>query len=156
MEGRTRASVGSSSQDTRSIDRLQLGPRHQARGERVANATAERVDQVFFRVAVGRVVDPLATSALTAVCLEGVLQSRAPRVDQEVAAFQEQIQGLEPIQISPRAGEHRPNFSGGFRCTCATGLFDSPERGADIGYQDRGRRCGSCSPCGKVSVPEQK
>ena len=80
------------------MDRLQLGPRHQARGERVANAAAERVDQVFFRVAVGRVVDPLAASALTAVCLEGVLQSRAPRVDQEVAAFQEQIQGLEPVQ----------------------------------------------------------
>ena len=99
------------SQDTRSIDGLQRGTRHQVRGERVANATAERVDHVFFRKAVGRVVDPLATSALTAVCLEGVLQSRAPRVDQEVAAFQEQIEGLEPIQISTRAGEHRPNFS---------------------------------------------
>jgi hypothetical protein len=52
-------------------------------------------------VAVGRVVDPLAAAALAAVRLEGVLPPRAPRVDQEVTAFQEQIHGLEPVRNWP-------------------------------------------------------
>ena len=68
------------------MDRLEVGPWHQALGEGVADAAAERVDQVFFGMAVGRVVDPLAAAALAAVRTEGVLQPRAPRVDQEVAA----------------------------------------------------------------------
>ncbi len=80
------------------MDRLEVGPWHQAVGEGVADAAAERVDQVFFGMAVRRLVDPLAAAAPAAVRLEGLLQPRAPRVDQEVAAFQQQVEGLEPVQ----------------------------------------------------------
>ena len=69
------------------MDRVKAGPWRQALGEGIANAAAERVDHVFFGMAVGRVVDRFAAAALAAVRLEGVLEPRAPRVDHEVAAF---------------------------------------------------------------------
>ena len=52
------------------MDRLEVRPWHQALGEGVADAAAERVDQVFFGMAVRRAVDPLAAAALAAVRLE--------------------------------------------------------------------------------------
>ncbi len=52
------------------MDRLEVGPWHQAVGEGVADAAAERVDQVFFGMAVRRAVDPLAAAAPAAVRLE--------------------------------------------------------------------------------------
>ena len=53
------------------MDRLEFGPWHQAVGEGVADAAAERVDHVIFGMAVGRVIDPFAAAALAAVRLEG-------------------------------------------------------------------------------------
>src|SRR5271166_1357951 len=94
------------------MDRLEVWAWHQALGEGVADTAAERVDQVFFGMAVGRVVDPLAAAALATVGLEGVLQPRAPRVDQEVAAFQQQVEGLEPAKTrwrGHRAIKREPN-----------------------------------------------
>ena len=48
------------------MDGAEVGRWHQALGKGVADAAAERVDHVFFRMAVGRVVDPLAAAALAA------------------------------------------------------------------------------------------
>jgi hypothetical protein len=59
------------------MDPVKAGTWRQALGEGIADAAAERVDQVFFGMAVGRVVDPLAATALAAVRLEGVLEPRA-------------------------------------------------------------------------------
>jgi len=64
----------------------------------VADAAAERVDHVFFGMAVGRVVDQLAAAALASVRLESILEPHAPRVDQEVAALQQQVDGIEHVQ----------------------------------------------------------
>jgi hypothetical protein len=80
------------------MDRLEVWAWHQALGEGVADAAAERVDHVFFGMAVGRVVDPLAAAALASVSLKGVPQPRAPWVDQQVAAFQQQVKHLEAVQ----------------------------------------------------------
>ena len=82
----------------RGQDGAQFAVGDQAFGEGVANTAAERVDHVFFGMAIGRVVDPLAAAALAAVRLEGVLEPRAPRVDQLVAAFQQEVECLEPVQ----------------------------------------------------------
>jgi hypothetical protein len=49
------------------MDTAEVGFGHQAFGKGIANAAAERVDQVFFGMAVGREVDPLAAAALPAV-----------------------------------------------------------------------------------------
>ena len=71
LTGRTaRARVGSS-HDPPSVDGAEVGWWHQALGKGVADAAAERVDHVFFGMAVGRVVDPLAASALASVVLKG-------------------------------------------------------------------------------------
>jgi len=66
----------------------------------VANAAAERVDQVFFRMAVGGLVQPLTAATLAAVISERVLQVRAPRVDDQVAGVQEQLDGVEPVPMT--------------------------------------------------------
>jgi hypothetical protein len=51
------------------VDGAEVGRWHQALGKGVADAAAERVDHVFFGMAVGRVVDPLAAAALASVGL---------------------------------------------------------------------------------------
>jgi hypothetical protein len=66
------------------VDLVDPGPGREARGHCIANAAAERVHQVFFRMAVGREVDPLTTPALAAVISKRVLQAQAPRVDDQV------------------------------------------------------------------------
>jgi hypothetical protein len=83
--------IDASPQHPRSMHRPETRFRPQAIGKCIAHAAAHRIDQVFFRMAVGRVVDPFAAAALAAVRLEGVLQPRAPRVDREVAAFHQQV-----------------------------------------------------------------
>ena len=60
------------------MDGAEVGRWHQALGKAVADAAAERVDHVFFGMAVGRVVDPRAAAALASVGLQGVPQPRAP------------------------------------------------------------------------------
>jgi len=84
--------------EPRSIDAGEVERGRGDFGQGVANAAAERVDQVFFGMAIGRLVDPLAAAALPAVVSERVLEARAPRVDQEVAGVQEQLDGVEPVQ----------------------------------------------------------
>jgi hypothetical protein len=80
------------------MDSAEVGWWRQALGKGVADAAAERVDNVFFGMAIGRIVDPLAAAALASVGLKGVPQPRAPWVDQQVAAFQQQVKHLEPVQ----------------------------------------------------------
>jgi hypothetical protein len=48
------------------MDPRNVGRQRIALGQCVANAAAERIDHVFFRMAVGREVDPLAAPALAA------------------------------------------------------------------------------------------
>ena len=78
-------------------------------GQGVANAAAERVHHVFFGMAIGRVVQPLAAAALPAVVSERVLQPRAPRVDRQVAGLEQQLDGVEPVQdpVARPVGEDR-------------------------------------------------
>ena len=154
------------------MDRVEVGARKQALGEGVADAATERVDPVFFRMAVGRVVDPLAAAALAAVRTEGVLEPRAPRVDQEVAAFQQQVEGLKPVQNQvarppgdePRAEHlradtlggagkaHRQLVNTGRNCRAFSGAraprgFLARRNGAfHIECHDDGTRCGARSP----------
>jgi hypothetical protein len=62
------------------MDAAQLTVGHGVLREGVASATAERVERVecvFFGMAVGRVVNPLTAAALAAVGLEGILELRA-------------------------------------------------------------------------------
>ncbi len=82
-------------------------PGRQAVGHRVANAAAKGVHHVFFRMTVGREVDPLATPALAAVVAKRVLQLQAPRVDLQVAGFQQVFDGVEPIQNQVRSATGR-------------------------------------------------
>ena len=89
---------GCSSQNPRSADLMDLGARCQAPRHGIANAAAERVHQVFFRMAIGREVDPLAAPALAAIVSERVLQPHAPRVDHQVAGFQKVLEDVEPVQ----------------------------------------------------------
>ena len=56
------------------MDSRHAGRERIAVGHGVANAAAERVHHVFFRMAIGREVDPLAAAALAAVVSERVLQ----------------------------------------------------------------------------------
>ncbi len=79
------------------MDRAKLGFGHQAFGKGVANAAAECVDQVFFGMGVGRVIDPLAAAALPGVGLESSFQPHAPRVNQKVTRFEQQVERLEPV-----------------------------------------------------------
>ena len=81
------------SMDPRQIRRQSNAPR-----QGIANTAAERVDHVFFRMAVGREVNPLAAPALPAVVSERVSQAHAPGVDCQVAGFQKQLEGIEPVQ----------------------------------------------------------
>ena len=70
LTGRTaRVRVGPS-EGPSSVDRPEVGWCHQAFGKGVADAAAERVDHVFFGMAVGRVVDPRAASAMASVGLQ--------------------------------------------------------------------------------------
>ena len=80
------------------MDLVKVGRGRTALGQGIANAAAERVDQVFFRMAIGREVDPLAAAALPAVVSKRVPQPRAPRVDRQVAGVEEQLEGVEPVQ----------------------------------------------------------
>ena len=52
-----------------------LGPGVKPAGHGIANAAAERVHQVFFRMPVGREVNPLAAPALAAIIAKRLLQS---------------------------------------------------------------------------------
>ena len=70
------------------MDLVEVKRGRDALGHGIANAAAERVHHVFFRMAIGREIDPLAAAALAAVVSERVLQPRAPRVDRQVAGFQ--------------------------------------------------------------------
>ena len=60
------ASRSVSSHNAPRTDLVNPGQRCQAIGHRIANAAAEGVHHVFFRMAIGREVDPLATPALAA------------------------------------------------------------------------------------------
>src|SRR5262249_5384327 len=98
------------SQDPRRMDRAELGSGHQAFGKGVANAATQRVDEVFLGMVVGREVDPPAAAALAAVALESDLQPQAPRVNQEVAGFQQYFERLEPVEdhvLRPASEEAR-------------------------------------------------
>jgi hypothetical protein len=70
------------------MDPGEAGRDHSAVGHGVADSAAERVHEVFFRVAIGRKVAPFAALALLAVVAERVLQPHAPRVDREVVGVQ--------------------------------------------------------------------
>ena len=70
----------------------------------VADAAAERIHQVFFRMAIGREIDPLAPAALAAVVLKRLLQMSAARMDEQVAGVQKALDGVEPVQHQV----HRP------------------------------------------------
>jgi hypothetical protein len=67
------------------MDLVKVGRGRTVPRQGITNAAAERVDQVFFQMAIGREVDPLAAAALPAVVSERVLQPRAQWVDRQVA-----------------------------------------------------------------------
>jgi hypothetical protein len=80
------------------MDRAEVGIGHKAFRKGIANAVAERVDQVFLGMAIGREVDPLAAAPLPAVRLESGFQPHASGVDQEVAGLKEEVEGLQAVQ----------------------------------------------------------
>jgi hypothetical protein len=98
-----------------------------ALGQRVAHAAAEHIDQNLFRVAIGRKVDPLDAPALPAVILEGGSQRFAPRVDDQIAGFQEQLERVEPIvsgRICPRQA-HAPHRLASLCCKVELRVIES-------------------------------
>jgi hypothetical protein len=93
-------------------------PGDQAVGHRVANAAAEGVHHVFFRMAVGWEIDPLATAALAGVVSKCVLQLRAARMDLQVAGFEQVFDRVEPVQnqvLRPTGDDSRAELSLVFR-----------------------------------------
>ena len=76
----------------------QAGRERIALGKCIANAAAERVHQVFFRMPIGREVDPLAAAALAAVVSKSVPQMSAARMDHQVPGVQQALDGVEPVQ----------------------------------------------------------
>ena len=56
------------------------------------------IHQVFFGMAIGREVQPVAAAALPAIVSERVLEAGAPRVDGQVAVVQQHLNGIEPVQ----------------------------------------------------------
>jgi hypothetical protein len=85
------------SQDPPRMNPWEVRRHRVALGECVANAAAECIDQVFFRMAVGREVDPLTTPALAAITTERLFQPRAARVHDQVAGVQKQLNGVETV-----------------------------------------------------------
>ena len=61
------------------MDPREVGRQRIAVWQGVANAAAERIDHVLFRMAVGREIDPLPAPALPAIVLKSVLQPNAAR-----------------------------------------------------------------------------
>ncbi len=81
------------------MDLAEVERGHTPFGQRIANAAAERVDPVFFRVAIGREIDPLPPpTVLAALVSEPIPQVRTPRVDRQAAVQEEQLDGVEPVQ----------------------------------------------------------
>ena len=72
----------------------EAGRWHQSIGKGVADAAASASIMSSSVWPASRVVDPLAAAALASVGLKGVPQPRAPWVDQQVAAFQQQVKHL--------------------------------------------------------------
>jgi hypothetical protein len=80
------------------MDPREAGRERIAVGQCIANAAAERVHQVFFRMAIGREIDPLAAAALAAVVSKRLFQMSAARMDHQIASVQEALDGVEPVQ----------------------------------------------------------
>jgi hypothetical protein len=120
------------------MDRAEIGFGHQAFGKGVANAAAERVDQVFFGMGVSREVDLLAAAALPAVSLESGFQPHAPRVDQKFPASSREAGSGQVRSRKQEAGQVRIGRLGSFTARRRQPL--RPGTGTDSRRGGRGDR----------------